>query len=109
MPRIIEREKVRVIIGKGGMGEATRKACMKCGCVYLQAVGGAAALLTENIERVAGVHVLKEFGSADALWELIVKDLRVVVTMDTQGRSLHKRLKAASKRALMNVLNMKVR
>lgn len=104
MAGIIEQHHVRVVIGKGGMGEATRKACIKCGCVYLQAVGGAAALLAESIEQVVGVHFLKEFGAAEALWELVVKNLEAVVTIDARGRSLHKRIKAASKKALKKIL-----
>ena len=104
MSTIIGQHHVRVIIGKGGMGEATRKACLKHGCVYLQAVGGAAAMLAASIERVAGVYFLKEFGPAEALWEFIVKDFRAVVAIDLRGRSLHKRVKATSKRALKEAL-----
>lgn len=107
MAGIIERLRIRMIIGKGGMGESTRRACMKYGCVYLQAVGGAAAALAENIKRVAGVHMLKEFGQADALWELVVEDFKAVVTMDTHGRSLHRKVQASSKRILKRILNPK--
>jgi len=104
MPKIIEQHKVRIIIGKGGMGDATVKACMKHGCVYLQLVGGAAALLAENIEKIEGVHFLKEFGETDALWELQVKDFKAVVTMDVMGGNLHKKIKLASRRALKRLL-----
>jgi len=104
MARIIEQQRLRVIIGKGGMGEATRKACAQYGCVYLLVVGGAGALLAEKIERVAGVHLLGEFGSAEAMWEFVVKGLEGVVTMDTRGRSLHNRIRLASKRALAGIL-----
>jgi tartrate/fumarate subfamily iron-sulfur-dependent hydro-lyase beta chain len=100
MARIIGEHHVRVIIGKGGMGEATRKACAQCGCVYLHAVGGAAAVLAGGIERVAGVHFLSEFGPTEAMWEFEVKGLEAVVTTDARGRSLHNRIRAASKRAL---------
>ena len=103
MPWIIEHLKVRVIIGKGGMGEATRRACVKQGCVYLQAVGGAAALLASSIEQVGAVHFMKEFGAADAMWELAIKDLKAVVTIDATGRSLHKRIRISSKRALKSI------
>ena len=100
MAWIISKLHVRVIIGKGGMGEATRKACAQYGCVYLHAVGGAAAVLAGNVERVVNVHLLAEMGAAEALWELDVKDLDAVVTMDSRGRSLHNRIRAASRRAL---------
>ena len=100
MAGIIERQHVRVIIGKGGMGETTRQACVRQGCVYIHAVGGAAVLLGQKIQRVERVHFLREFGPAEALWELTVQGLEGVVTMDTHGRSLHRRIRASSKRAL---------
>jgi len=104
MPWIIEHYRVRVVIGKGGMGEATREACAKFGCVYLQAVGGAAAVLAEAVQNVEGVHFMREFGQAEALWTLTIKDLEAVVTMDARGRSLHKRVRLASRRALNGML-----
>jgi len=104
LPEIIRRHALRVIIGKGGMGEGTRKACAKYGCVYLHAVGGAAQVLADKIERVAGVHFLDEFGSAEAMWELVVRDFPVLVTMDARGRSLHERIAARSKRNLQHLL-----
>lgn len=104
MPGIIERYKVRVIIGKGGMGEATRQACKKHGCVYLQAVGGAAALLAEAVQEVTSVHFLKEFGSAEAVWELAILGLEAVVTLDASGRSIHKNVKRASGKVLKQLL-----
>ena len=103
-PWVIEHSGVRVLIGKGGMGEATRKACMAFGCVYLQAVGGAAGVLAQAIQRVAGVHFLREFGQAEALWELDVIGLEAVVAMDSRGRSLYRRVQNASHRALKEVL-----
>ena len=104
MPRIIANLGVRVIIGKGGMGEATRAACREHGCVYLQAVGGAAALLAASIERVEGVHFLKEFGPTEAMWELMVRDLSAVVTMDTRGRSLHRTIERKTRKTLAKLL-----
>ncbi len=104
MAKIIEQYHVRIIIGKGGMGEATRKACRKHGCVYLQAVGGAASLLAESVQQVAGVHFLREFGSADAVWDLVVKNMKAVVTMDAHGKSLHNKIRNASRRVLADIL-----
>jgi tartrate/fumarate subfamily iron-sulfur-dependent hydro-lyase beta chain len=105
MPKIIAEHQVRVIIGKGGMGEGTRKACMASGCVYLQAVGGAAQLLAARIGSVAGVHFLEEFGATEALWDLEVKDLPAVVAIDTSGRSLYRRIEGSSRAALRRVMN----
>jgi fumarate hydratase class I len=104
MAKIIEQHRVRMIIGKGGMGEATRKACVKYGCVYLQAVGGAASLLAQSIKEVHGVHFMGEYGATEALWDLTVKGFRAVVTIDASGRSLHRRIQRSSKKALARII-----
>ena len=104
MAKVIRDHHVRVIVGKGGMGEGTRRACKAAGCVYVQTVGGAGALEAGRIESVESVHFLKEFGTTEALWTFIVRGLEGVVTMDAMGRSLHKRVAAASRRALAEVL-----
>jgi len=93
---IIERLGVRGVIGKGGMGEKTRLACEKFGCVYLHAVGGAAQVLAESIEEVENVYGLEQFGSPEAIWQLRVVKFPVVVTIDAHGNSLHKEIEAQS-------------
>lgn len=93
---IIEKFGVRAVIGKGGMGDKTRIACQKFGCVYLHAVGGAAQVLAECIEEVEDVHMLEKFGSPEAIWQLRVKSFPVVVTIDAHGNSLHKDIEASS-------------
>lgn len=100
MPRIIQRHKITVIIGKGGMGERTLLSCAQHGCVYLHAVGGAAQILADKVEQVVGVHFLNEFGSAEAMWELVVRDFPAIVTMDAHGNSLHKQIAAKARRKL---------
>jgi len=89
MAAIIKRYGVTVIIGKGGMGEATRQACRRYGCVYLHAVGGAAQVLADTVKNVIAVYFRDTFGPTEALWELEVADFPCLVTMDAQGRSLH--------------------
>lgn len=103
LPEIIRRHGLTAIIGKGGLGAGTRAACRKYGCVYLHAVGGAAQVLADRIERVAGVHFMEEFGSAEALWELDVRDFPALVTMDARGRSLHEQVAARSARNLRQI------
>ena len=96
MAKVIEDFGVRVIIGKGGMGAATQAACRKQGCVYLQAVGGAAALLAQRIRRVEGVYFLDAFGATEALWQLEVEAFETVVGIDTHGRNLFEEVRASS-------------
>ena len=93
---IIEKHGLRGVIGKGGMGEKTRIACQKFGCVYFHAVGGAAQVLAECITEVQNVHLLEKFGSPEAIWELKVDKFPVVVTIDAHGNSLHKDIEAES-------------
>ena len=104
MAEIIARYGVRVIIGKGGMGVSTQEACVRCGCVYLQAVGGAAALLAQRIRRVEGVHFLETFGATEALWQLEVESFEAVVGIDTHGRNLFEEVTAASGEILQRLI-----
>lgn len=97
---IIEKFGVKAVIGKGGMGEKTREACKKFGCVYLHAVGGAAQVLAERIVEVEGVYGLEKFGSPEAIWKLKVVKFPVVVTIDAHGNSLHKEVEAHSAEVL---------
>ena len=104
MAGIVEREGLRAIIGKGGIGAATVEACRRFGCAYLQATGGAAALLAGCVERVAAVYFLDEFGATEACWSLEVRDLPALVGIDAAGRSLFDEVKASSKAALDRLL-----
>ncbi len=101
---IIERFGIRAVIGKGGMGEKTREACKKFGCVYLHAVGGAAQVLAERIVEVEGVFGLEQFGSPEAIWKLRVLRFPVVVTIDAHGNSLHKDIESQSSNQLKSLM-----
>lgn len=101
---IIERFGIGAVMGKGGMGEKTRRAMKEFGCVYLHVVGGAARFLAGCIDTVEAVH-FEEFGSPEAMWVLQVRDMPALVTMDARGESLHERVLESSSRALKNVLS----
>jgi tartrate/fumarate subfamily iron-sulfur-dependent hydro-lyase beta chain len=87
-PAFIAASGVRLIIGKGGMDVATLAAMGKYGCVYIQAVGGAAAVSAAALRKVTGVSYLEEFGAAEACWHFDVEGLTGVVAMDSHGNSL---------------------
>ena len=99
-PAFIEASGTRVIIGKGGMDARTLAAMKSHGCVYVQAVGGAAALCAASVKRVAGVDFLEEFGAAEACWHFEVEGLRGVVAMDARGVSLFEAVREESARRL---------
>ena len=56
--------------------------------MYLNAIGGAAQYYARAIKKVEGVSLL-ELGVPEAMWQLRVKDLMALVTMDAHGNSLH--------------------
>ena len=99
-PDFIARTGVRIIIGKGGMDANTLAAMKRHGCVYIQAVGGAAALSAASVKKVAGVSLLGEFGAAEALWHFDVEGFRGVVAMDAHGRSLFAEVAERSRQRL---------
>lgn len=101
---VIARFGLRVIIGKGGMGPKTLAACKEHGCVYLQAVGGAATVIAHAVERVEGVDFLETFGAAEAMWHLRVHGFPVTVAMDAHGNSLYEQVATQSAERLRTLL-----
>jgi fumarate hydratase class I len=100
---VIKFLNLRGVIGKGGMGQKTLEACHEAPAVYFHAIGGAAALIAESVVEVLGVHKL-EFGVPEAMWIIKVKDLPVIVTMDSHNASLHTTIQERSKAALDTLL-----
>lgn len=101
--RIISSYHPGAIMGKGGMGEATRLALKAEGCVYLHLTGGAASSIARAIECVEEVYFL-EFGQPEAMWVFRVRDLPALVTMDSTGNSLHKNIETHSQTILEQLL-----
>jgi fumarate hydratase class I len=104
MAKVIAAHGLRVVMGKGGMGDATREACRIHGCVYLQAVGGAAAVIARQIKAVRNVWFLDEFGPTEAMWQLEAEGIEAVVGIDAHGRSLYDEVAHASRRVLDGLL-----
>ena len=87
--QFIEAFRPAVIIGKGGMGERTSKACKKHGCVYTAFTGGAALLASRGIKAVKDVYWLEELGMPECLWVYEVDNFGpLIVTIDTHGGNL---------------------
>ena len=104
LPEIIRRHALGIVIGKGGMGPGTARACAECGCVYLHTIGGAAQVLADRISKVLGVFFLAEFGAAEAMWELELDAFPAMVTMDAHGRNLHDAAARRSQAALARLI-----
>ncbi|MEE7506893.1 fumarate hydratase C-terminal domain-containing protein [Methylobacterium sp. C33D] len=84
---LMEREGVRLIVGKGGMGPATLDAFARRGGAYLAIVGGAAALETTWIETIVDVDL--DDLHPESLWQFAIRDFGpLLVGMDSHGGSL---------------------
>jgi len=94
---------LKAVIGKGGMGPKTLAACQDVPAVYLHAIGGAASLIAQSVQRVVVVHKL-EFGVPEAIWVIEVKDFPAVVTMDSHGGSIHAEVESHSAQKLESLL-----
>src|SRR6185312_7727802 len=92
---LMEREGVRIIIGKGGMGQGTLDAFRDLGGAYLAVVGGAAALETTWIEEIEDVDM--DDLHPESLWKFRIKGFGpLLVTMDSHGNSLHADVNASA-------------
>ena len=100
---VMDHFNAKFVIGKGGMGAKTLAACSNVPCVYLHAIGGAAALIAQTVVKVRGVHKLEDFGVPEAFWVIEVKDFPAVVTMDANGGSLHAEIDESSKAELSKI------
>jgi len=80
--------KVRVVIGKGGMGKKTTDAMKQYGAVYGAFTGGAAVLAAKAIKNVKSVEWY-DLGMPEALWVLEVEEFGpLTVAIDTHGNNL---------------------
>jgi fumarate hydratase subunit beta len=104
-PEVIEHFNLKGVIGKGGMGPNTLKACQSQPAVYFHAIGGAASLIAQSVKEVVTVHKL-EFGVPEAMWVIRVEDFPVVVTMDSHGQSIHDQVEARSKERLAELIGV---
>ena len=99
---VMKHFNLKGVIGKGGMGPKTLKGCQEVPAVYFHAIGGAATFIAQSVVNVLGVHKL-DFGVPEAIWVIEVKDLPVVVTMDSHGGSLHEVIESQSARVLSDL------
>ena len=96
-PKLIEKYGIKAIIGKGGMDKEVVEALKGKG-VYFSAVGGAAVKYAKAM-KVKKVYK-QEFGMAEAIWEMEVKDFPVIVAIDSNGNSIYNDILGRSKKEL---------
>jgi fumarate hydratase subunit beta len=84
----IKDYKVRVVIGKGGMGKKTTDAMAKYGAVYGAFTGGAAVLAAKAIKNVKSVEWY-DLGMPEAMWVFEVEEFGpLTVAIDSHGNNL---------------------
>ena len=78
---------LKCMIGKGKRSKEVKDAIVQNGAVYFAAVGGAGALLSRSI--ISSEVIAYEDLGTEAIRKLTVKDLPVIVVVDSQGNDLY--------------------
>jgi L(+)-tartrate dehydratase beta subunit len=97
---LLEKLGVRLIIGKGGLGQGSLDAFARFGGAYLAIIGGTAALETTWVEAIEDVDL--DDLNPESLWKFRVRGFGpLLVAMDSHGGSLYDEVdtKARSRRA----------
>ena len=80
------KEGLKVMIGKGPRSDEYKDVLVKYNAVYLSAIGGAAASISESIKK-CDLVCYEDLG-AEAIYRLEVEDFFSIVTYDTLGNDL---------------------
>lgn len=87
-PEFIEKTGVKLLIGKGAMGEKTALACKKHKAIHCVYPGGCAVKASSCVEEIVDVK-WRELGMPECMWILRVKDFGpLIVAIDTCGNNL---------------------
>lgn len=79
---------VRVIVGKGGMGPNTERACKEFGAIHCVFPAGCAVVAATEVQYIAEHH-WDELGMPETLWCCKVKEFGpLIVSIDANGRNL---------------------
>lgn len=78
---------LKCMIGKGKRSQEVKDAIVQNGAVYFAAVGGAGALLSRSI--LSSEVIAYEDLGTEAIRKLTVKDLPVIVVIDSQSNDLY--------------------
>ena len=79
---------VRIIVGKGGMGESTRKACVEFKALHVVYPAGCAVCAAVQVEEIEQAE-WRDLGMPETLWVCRIRELGpLVVSIDTYGNNL---------------------
>ena len=100
---LLERYRVRAILGKGGLSAESAAAMAQYGCVHLAVIGGAASVETLQIDEIEAVYW--EELMPECLWKFRVRNLGpMTVAIDTHGRNLHQEVISAARARLREMV-----
>ena len=86
---------LKLIVGKGGMGQNTVAACQEYKAIHAVFPGGCAVLAANCVEEVEAVEWL-DLGMPEAMWVMRVKKFGpLIVSIDTRGNNLFEENKKA--------------
>ena len=103
----VGQQGVKIIIGKGGMGEDTKAALQKYKQVYVQACPGCAVVLAAGIKSVKDVHWLEQ-GMPEAMWAMEADRFGpFLVTMDSHGASRYDDVRAQAQATVAEIMKTK--
>ncbi len=80
------KEGLKIMIGKGPRSEELKNMLPKYGAVYMSAIGGAAASISETVKKCE-VVTYEDLG-AEAIHRMEVEDFYAIVTYDAYGNDL---------------------
>ena len=84
----IRQTGVRVIVGKGGMGDGTVEGCQEFKAIHCVCPAGCAVVAAACVEEMEDAH-WKELGMPETLWKCRVKEFGpLIVSIDTYGNNL---------------------
>ena len=79
---------VRLIIGKGGMGEGTMRGCRDYKAIHCVFPAGCAVVAASCVEKITAAN-WKDLGMPETLWTSKVRKFGpLIVSIDTHGRNL---------------------
>ncbi|MFU7515901.1 Fe-S-containing hydro-lyase [Clostridium sp. HCS.1] len=86
-PRLLDLG-LKAMIGKGERNEEVVNSIIKNKAIYLGAIGGAAALISKSITK-SEIIAYEDLG-AEAIRKMEIKDMPLIVIIDTEGNNLYK-------------------
>ena len=78
---------LKLMIGKGKRNQSVIESMKKNKCVYLAAIGGAGAYISNSIKK-SEIIAYEDLG-AEAIRKLEVKDLLLIVAIDCNGNNIY--------------------